>query len=276
MVNRIWQHHFGTGIVGTASNFGRMGHKPTHPELLDWLATEFVRSGWSMKKMHRLIMNSESYRMASSFVSEANAKADPRNTRLYKFPQQRLEGEIIRDIILASAGNLNLSIGGKPYFPAVEESVRKAVAKGIWVVKEDGPELWRRGVYSYYKRGMPYPMFDVFDQPDPNVTCEGRDTTTVPTQALTLLNNEFVLKQAGYFAGRVRKIAGPEQDAQVRAAYRIAIGREPSAEELSLNVAFLNQQLELHRNGNKDDPERAALTDLCDVVLNLNEFVYIN
>jgi hypothetical protein len=253
-----------------------MGHKPTHPELLDWLATEFVRDGWSMKKMHRLIMNSESYQMASSFVSEANAKADPRNTLLYKFPQQRLEGEIIRDIILASAGNLNPSVGGKPYFPAVEESVLKAVYKGIWVVSEDGPDLWRRGVYSYYKRGMPYPMFDVFDQPDPNVTCEGRDTTTGPTQALTLLNNEFVLKQAGYFADRVKEIAGPEQDAQVRAAYRVALGREPSAQEVELNVAFLNQQLTLHRNENNDNPGHAALTDLCDVVLNLNEFVYIN
>ncbi len=276
MVNRIWQHHFGEGIVSTPSNFGRMGHRPSHLELLDWLATEFVRNGWSMKSMHRLIMNSEAYQMASSFASRGNFKADPENVYLYKFPQQRLEGEIIRDIILASSGNLNLSIGGKPYFPAVEESVRKAVAKGIWVVNEDGPDLWRRGVYSYYKRGMPYPMFDVFDQPDPNVTCEGRDTTTVPTQALTLLNNDFVLKQAGFFAQRVRKIAGPEQDELVRAAYRIALSREPSAEELDWNVSFLNQQLVLHRNEGEEDAARAALFDLCDVILNLNEFVYIN
>ena len=276
MVNRMWQHHFGEGIVSTPSNFGRMGHKPSHPELLDWLATEFVRNGWSMKSMHRLIMNSESYRMASSFSSKENAKVDPRNVYLYKFPQQRLEGEIIRDIILASSGNLNLSIGGKPYFPAVEESVRRAVAKGIWVVNEDGPDLWRRGLYSYYKRGMPYPMFDVFDQPDPNVTCEGRDTTTVPTQALTLLNNESVLKQAGFFAQRVRRIAGPEQDAQVRTAYRIALGREPSAEELDWNVSFLNRESALHRNQGTEDPAHAALADLCHVILNLNEFVYIN
>ncbi len=276
MVNRIWQHHFGEGIVRTPSNFGRMGHKPTHPELLDWLATEFVRSGWSIKGMHRLIMTSESYRMASSFTSNANEKADPRNAYLWRFPQQRLEGEIIRDIVLAASGNLNLTLGGRPYFPAVEESVRNAVAKGIWVVNEEVPDLWRRGLYSYYKRGMPYPMFEVFDQPDLNITCEGRDTTTVATQALTLLNNDFFVRHADSFASRVQRIAGPEQDDLVRTAYRIALGRGPMAEELDWNVSFLNQQMALYQNDEVGDAAHAALADLCHVVLNLNEFIYIN
>jgi hypothetical protein len=276
MVNRIWQHHFGQGIVSTPSNFGRMGRKPSHPELLDWLATEFVRGGWSMKRMHRLIMTSEAYQMASSHSVKSNTETDPNNVYLYRFPQQRLEGEVIRDIILEASGNLDLTVGGKPYFPAVEESVRKAVAKGIWKVTEDGPDVWRRGLYSYYKRGMRYPMFEVFDQPDPNVTCEERSTTTVPTQALTLLNNEFVLTQARHFAKRVLEQAGPEQDAQVRAAYQIALSRDPSAREIEMNVEFLNEHYGLDRGRPSDDPALDALTDLCDVILNLNEFVYIN
>jgi hypothetical protein len=276
MVNRIWQHHFGQGIVSTPSNFGRMGRKPSHPELLDWLAIEFVQGGWSMKRMHRLIMASEAYQMASSHVVKSNAETDPNNVYLYRFPQQRLEGEVIRDIILEASGNLDLTVGGKPYFPAVEESVRKAVAKGIWKVTEDGPEVWRRGLYSYYKRGMRYPMFEVFDQPDPNVTCEERSTTTVPTQALTLLNNEFVLTQARHFAERVLEQSGPEQDAQVRVAYQIALSREPNPREIEMNVQFLNEHYGLDRGGQSGNPALDALTDLCDVILNLNEFVYIN
>ena len=276
MVNRIWQHHFGQGIVSTPSNFGRMGRKPSHPELLDWLATEFVRGGWSMKRMHRLIMNTEAYQMASSHYVKSNSETDPANVYLYRFPQQRLEGEVIRDIILTASGNLDLTIGGKPYFPAVEASVRKAVAKGIWKVNDDGPDVWRRGLYAYYKRGMRYPMFDVFDQPDPNVTCEERSTTTVPTQALTLLNNEFVLTQARLFAKRVWEQAGAEQDAQVRGAYRIALSREPSPREIEMNVRFLNEHYELQRGRQSENAALDALADLCDVILNLNEFVYIN
>ena len=271
MVNRMWHHHFGRGIVSTPSNFGRLGRRPSHPELLDWLATEFVASGWSMKKMHRLIMNSETYQMASEYTSAAAMEKDPDNNLLWHYPQRRLEGEAIRDSILAVSGNLNLEAGGPAYFPVVPEQVRKAVAKGIWVVNEDGPEVWRRGVYSYYKRGMKFPMFEVFDQPDPNVTCESRSVSTVPTQALTLLNNDFVLRQAREFAQRVLTTAGQEQEAQVRIAYRLSLSRDPSANELRTNVEFLNRQ-----RAAKGGSTLNALTDLCDVLLNLNEFVYIN
>jgi hypothetical protein len=271
MVNRIWQHHFGRGIVSTPSNFGRLGRRPSHPELLDWLALEFIERGWSVKRMHRLIMNSETYQMASEHAGSSAIKQDPDNIYLRHYPPRRLEGEAIRDSILAVSGNLNLKAGGPAYFPPVPERVRKSVAKGIWVVNEDGPEVWRRGVYSYYKRGMKYPMFEVFDQPDPNVTCEGRNVSTVPTQALTLLNNEFVLTQAKFFAARVRKLAGNERQAQVRAAYRLALSREPSPAEMQSNVEFLNRQMRSH----EDDAEQ-ALTDLCDVILNLNEFLYIH
>jgi hypothetical protein len=218
MVNRIWQNHFGRGIVATASNFGKLGQLPTHPELLDWLATEFVRKGWSIKSMHRLMMNSESYQMSSSFFEEANAKKDPRNDFLWRYRSRRLEAEIIRDTILAAAGNLNLEMGGKPFFPPIPKEVQESYPNGKWTANEEGPAVWRRSIYTYFKRGLRYPMFDVFDLPNLNVTCESRVTTTVPTQALTLLNNSFVLDQASYFAQRVTAQAGSEQDARIREA----------------------------------------------------------
>ncbi|MBI3282401.1 MAG: PSD1 domain-containing protein [Acidobacteria bacterium] len=270
MVNRIWQHHFGRGIVATSSNFGRLGRLPSHPELLDWLATEFMRSGWSVKYMHRLIMTSETYRMASDYSSERAQRLDPEDTLHWRYPLRRLEGEAIRDAILAVSGNLNREAGGPPYFPPVPERVRQSVAKGIWRVTGEGPAVWRRGVYSYFKRGMKYPMFEVFDQPDPNVTCEARSVSTVPTQALTLLNNDFVLQQARAFAARVLGEAGPEQEAQVRRAWLLAFSREPSTGELRDNIAFLDRQMKVQGGSALE-----ALTDLCDVILNLNEFVYI-
>ncbi len=274
MVNRIWQHHFGRGLVATPSNFGRLGRKPSHPELLDWLATEFVRSGWSVKFMHRLIMNSETYQMASGYAAGEAMEIDPENTYLWHFPPRRLEGEAIRDSILAASGKLNLKAGGPAYFPPVPKRVRQSVAKGIWTENEEGPDVWRRGVYAYSKRGMKFPMFEVFDQPDPNVTCERRSVSTVPTQALTLLNNEFVVQQARLFAERILRLSGSEQSAQVRAAYMIALAREPGEREMAGNMAFLNRQLAAHRGS--ASPELEAAADLCDVILNLNEFLYIN
>ena len=276
MINRIWQHHFGKGIVSTAGNFGRTGQRPTHPKLLDWLATEFVRQGWSIKQMHRLIMTSAAYRMASDYHEQTNAQVDPDNSLLWRFPQRRLEGEALRDSILAASGNLNLAQGGKPFFPPVPESVWRSFGMGTWVLTKEGPEVWRRSVYSYWKRGLRYPMFEVFDQPDPNVTCEGRNTTTVPTQALTLLNNEFVLLQAGYFAKRVGREANHDPRLAINEAYRSALSREPSPKELEANMLFLARQKTYHRSRGHASPDVAALTDLCDVIFNLNEFVYMN
>ena len=199
----------------------------------------------------------------------AGAEADPENALLWHYPQRRLEGEAIHDAILAVSGKLNLQAGGPSYFAPVAERVRKSVAKGIWVVNEEGPDVWRRGVYSYFKRGMKYPMFEVFDQPDPNVTCERRSVSTVPTQALTLMNNEFTVQQARFLAERILQSAGPEQRAQVRAIYRAALSREPSEKEMSVNVAFLNRRIAAHGNSLE------ALADLSHVVINLNEFLYI-
>ena len=270
MVNRIWMHHFGQGIVRTASNLGSMGTRPTHPKLLDWLATEFVSSGWSVKAMHRLMMTSDSYQMASAHSDSAAAKADPDNALLWRYRQRRLEGEVIRDIILDASGNLNLQAGGPGFFPPIPDQVRESFPKGKWDMSDPGPVNWRRSVYAYAKRGLRYPLFEVFDQPNMNVTCEQRNTTTVPTQALTLLNNEFALRQAGAYAQRVAGLADDDAG-RVRAAYSIALSREPTESEMDANLEFLRRQREYHQGD-----ALKALTDLCDVILNLNEFLYVS
>ena len=224
--------------------------------------------------MHRLIMTSEAYQMASQYENTKALETDPDNTFLWHYPLRRMEGEAIRDMVLAVGGNLNLQAGGPPYFLPVPDQVLKSVSKGDWVVNQEGPAVWRRGVYSYYKRGLKYPMFEVFDAPDENVTCEGRVVSTVPTQALTLLNNEFVIGQSKAFAERVLRIAGPEQQSQIRVAFRIALSREPSPKEMEENVAFLNRQMAAQAKS--ANPALEALTDLCDIIINLNEFLYIN
>ncbi|MEE9241404.1 MAG: DUF1553 domain-containing protein [bacterium] len=275
MVNRIWGYHFGRGIVTTASNFGKLGRPPTHPELLDWLAIEFRERGWSIKQMHRLILTSRTYRM-SSRATEDSLKIDPENELFSRFPQRRLEGEIVRDAILSASGKLNPQFGGEPYFPPIPESVWQSFGKGKWLLTSEGPAVWRRSIYSYWKRGLQYPMFEVFDQPNSNLTCERRNTTTVPTQALTLLNSEFVLLQAKLFAERVLSDVGIRRERQIRRAYRIALSRDPSEKELSRNIAFLDDQTSHHSARGSTNAETEALIDLCDVILNLSEFVYMN
>ena len=310
MVNRIWHHHFGRGIVSTLNNFGKMGERPTHPELLDWLATELVARGWSIKQMHRLIMTSNAYRMASQYENAANQKADLQNRLLWKFRIQRLEAEALRDSILAVSGQLNRKIGSPPVFPKVDPSVLVTMKFGIWKQEEEGPKVWRRSVYVYRKRGMPFPMFEVFDLPNQNASCGARNVSTTATQALTLLNNEFVLQQARFFTERVVAEAGPKPADQLARAYLIALGRNPSPEEKRLGMEFLESQRQFHRMRSAEAetaaggaaakqaetggaaPKRdiasasrapqgvspahlAALTDLAHVLLNLNEFVYI-
>ncbi len=276
IVNRIWHWHFGRGIVPTPSNFGKMGMGPSHPELLDWLATEFIRQGWSIKQMHRLIMNSETYKMASSYSQAINLEKDPTNVYLWRFPLRRLEAEAIRDAILSASGQINLQAGGEPFFPAIPASVRESYRQGKWIMTKEEPSTWRRSVYAYWKRGLKYPMFEVHDQPDPNVTCERRNVTTVPTQALTMLNNEFVLMQARHFAERVMRDAGGDPEKQVRLLYRIALSREPAKKEMDHLLAFVQKQREYHSVQSADGATLAALTDLAHVMLNTNEFVYIN
>ncbi|MDA0204281.1 MAG: PSD1 and planctomycete cytochrome C domain-containing protein [Acidobacteria bacterium] len=285
LVNRLWYWHFGKGIVATPGNFGKMGVPPSHPELLDWLATEFIRQGWSIKQMQRLLMNSETYKMASSFYDADNIEKDPTDTFLWRYPVRRLEGETIRDVILSASGQINLEAGGEAFYPAIPDSVREGYQAGRWILTKEGPETWRRSIYSYWKRGMKLPMFEVHDQPDPNVTTEKRNISTVSTQALTLLNSEFTLLQARHLADRVVREAPADLSAQVKRLYRITISRAPSERELAFALKFLNEERELLAirisasdavDGVERNAAQAALTNFAHVMLNTNEFLYFN
>jgi Protein of unknown function (DUF1553)/Protein of unknown function (DUF1549)/Planctomycete cytochrome C len=260
IVNRIWSHHFGQGIVPTLDNFGKMGEMPSHPELLDWLAVEFMNRGWSIKGMHRLIMTSDAYQMASQYADPADTEKDSENKYLWRFRLQRLDAETVRDAILAVSGALDRTVGGPPVFPPIAPEILASMSEGIWKRESDGPKVWRRSVYVYRKRGLVFPLFEVFDLPDQNTSCGRRNVSTVPTQALTLLNDEFVLRQAKLFADRVQEAAPNDARKQAEAAYKIALARPPRANEAALAVEFLG---------------RHSLTDFTHVLLNLNEFLYV-
>jgi len=259
IVNRLWQKHFGRGIVGTLDNFGKMGEPPTHQDLLDWLAVDLTRGGWTLKRINKLMMMSEAYQMASAFDDAADAKADPENRYLWRFRPQRLDAEIVRDSMLAAGGNINLAVGGEPIFPFIPKEILAGQYRGKWVNTPDGPEAWRRGVYVYQRRSLPYPMFDTFDHPDMNVTAGARHVSTVPTQALTLLNNPFVLDEASRFAARVKAQTG-DPAAQVDLAYRIALARNATPAEIAIGTDLIGRQ---------------SLESLTHVVLNLDEFMYV-
>jgi Protein of unknown function (DUF1553)/Protein of unknown function (DUF1549)/Planctomycete cytochrome C len=295
MVNRLWQHHFGKGLVGTPNDFGRMGEAPSHPELLDWLATEFVRQGWSIKAMHRLMLTSRTYQQSSTFTDAANLKKDPENRLLWKMRLHRLEGEIIRDSILAVSGALNLKAGGPGIFPEVDagliESSPKEAAQLLyqrWPVTRDGPEVWRRSIYVTQMRTVTAPIMDLFDPPESVSSCPKRNTTTVAPQALQLLNNKFVAGQSFIFAERLWNEVGKDRPSQIQRAFRLAFGRLPEPPELQDSLAFLKKQEGYHRTydlkllaGGVDPaeiplPEKAALMDLCHSLFNSNEFIYLN
>jgi len=264
MVNRIWAHHFGRGIVGTLENFGKMGDPPTHPDLLDWLAVEFINRGWSIKAMHRLMMTSEAYQMASRYNDATTAANDPQDNYLWRFRIQRLDAEVVRDSVMAVAGSIDLTVGGPPIFPHIQEELLKAVSfsriHGIYRNQPDGPAVWRRSIYAYAKRNLPFPMLQVFDLPDLNMSYGARNVSTVPTQALTLMNNEFVARQAQLLADRVRSMAGNDTAKQIDAAYKLALTRPPTQKELTLARELV---------------EGRSLVDFTNVLLNLSEFLYM-
>jgi Protein of unknown function (DUF1553) len=258
IVNRLWQKHFGRGIVATLDNFGKMGESPTHQDLLDWMAVELTK-GWTLKRINKLMVMSEAYQMASAFEDSADAKADPENVDLWRFRPQRLDAEIVRDSMLTVGGNINLAIGGEPIFPYIPKEILVGQYRGKWVNTPDGPAAWRRGVYVYQRRSLPYPMFDTFDHPDMNVTAGARHISTVPTQALTLLNNPFVLDEASRFAARVKAQAG-DPASQVDLAYRIALARAATPAEVAIGMELVRKH---------------SLESFAHVVLNLDEFLYM-
>ena len=259
MVNRIWQGHFGRGIVGTPNNFGRQGDLPSHPDLLDWLASEFVEGGWSVKRMHRLIMLSSAYRLASE-SEPSNLSKDPENRYLWRMSRRRLDAESLRDAVLAVAGTLNLKTGGRPVLPPLSEEERLGMwDSSDWPESLDPSEHDRRSVYIFAKRQFPYPMFKTFDAPDPATSCGRRAVTTVAPQALTLLNSEFMLRSARALARRLQPVGTAKEQAQ--RAWMLAFSRPPAPEETEHAAEMLATA----------GPEEFSL-----MLFNLNEFVYID
>ncbi|HYL73592.1 MAG TPA: DUF1549 and DUF1553 domain-containing protein [Bryobacteraceae bacterium] len=287
MVNRIWYHHFGQGIAPSPSDLGAMGGRPTHPELLDWLAAEFVRSGWDIKAMHKLLVMSNAYRQSSSF-NEAAAQEDPRDTLLWRFPRERLEGEVIRDSALAVSGLLNDKMGGPSVYPELPVGAIKS--RGGWKVS-DLEERNRRSVYIFVKRTARYPMMEAFDMPDTHESCGRRNQTITAPQAMSLMNDKVSLEWAQAFAGRLLAEAGTDPQAEIDRAYRLAFGRRPDGFEKDTIVTFFSKQKQLiaerAAHGEKlalpspvpagyDPAQAAALVDFCQMLLNSNEFVYRN
>ncbi len=269
LVNRVWLHHFGRGIVGTPADFGVLGERPSHPELLDWLASEFMASGWNLKQLHKLIMTSTVYRQSSQATS-AGLATDASNTLYWRMPIQRLDAEALRDRTLAASGTLVDKLYGAPINIKADDTGQVIV---------DGDES-RRSIYIRVKRTQPVAMLTAFDAPVMEVNCERRSSSTAATQALMMMNSEFVLGHARKVAERVR--ATPEAEtspAQIAVAWRIAFCREPRDEEVSAAATFLEQQaayLQAHPIPDNQDPTLHALTNLCQVLLSSNEFLYVD
>jgi Protein of unknown function (DUF1553)/Protein of unknown function (DUF1549) len=264
-VNRIWQHHFGRGIVGTPSDFGIQGDPPTHPELLDWLAVEFVESGWSTKAVHRLLVTSAAYRQASMTSADGEA-VDPQNLLLWRARRRRLEGESLRDAMLAVSARLDNKMSGPSVHPPLPTETPGAKN---WPVDSDPKEGDRRSIYVYVKRNLRYPLFDLFDVPDSNETCARRHVTTNAPQALALLNSQLTRDMARSLARRVLRESGRDANAAVERAVRLALGRLPDAQERETLTEFVK------RASIQTDTE-TALEDVCHALLNLNEFLYVD
>ena len=256
LVNRLWQHHFGRGIVPTTSDFGLRGQPPTHPELLDWLATEFVRQGWSIKQMHRLMLLSNTYQQ-STRPSAQTRQHDPDNQLFSRMNRVRLEGEAIRDALLAASGRLDRRLGGPSVFPPLPAGIERV--KG-WKVSADPRDHYRRSVYVFARRNLRFAFLEAFDLPDSNLSCPKRERSTTATQALTLLNSAEVHEAAKALAVRVERAAATPAE-RVTLAYRLALGRRPTAAELRIASAFLAE---------------SPLAELCRALFNVNEFVYLD
>lgn len=271
MANRIWQYHFGRGIVRSTSNFGFMGTAPTHPELLDWLSGEFVRNGWKMKPIHKLILMSNAYKM-SSLANPAALKKDPENEMFWRFDMRRLEAEELRDSILAATGVLNPKMFGPSILVKLPQEVLagQSVPGAGW--GESSPEEQaRRSVYIKIKRSLAVPTLASFDSADVDATCPVRFATTQPTQALHMLNSAFLQDQSRTFAAFAKKSVGEDRTAQVRFVLWRIFQRTPTKQEIERGVRLIGT-LEKEDGKTPDD----ALALFCLVSLNLNEFVYLD
>ena len=273
LANRIWQYHFGRGIVETSSDFGVTGTSPTHPQLLDWLATQLRDNGGRLKPVHKQIVLSRTFRQSSAFSKESASK-DPKTHFLWRYPPHRLEAEVIRDSILTASGNLNLKAGGPGIKPRVPQEILEQSKRNQWPkVDKENKEHWRRSVYIYIKRQLPMPMLTLFDAPDTAQSCAVRFRSTTPTQSLTLLNDAFTNEQAQFLAQIVLKEKVELPNAIKQAHLRIfALPIQDTA--LEKTTDFVNARIAAHK-GNKN-PQEDALTDLAVVWFNSSQFVYVD
>ncbi len=256
IVNRVWHYHFGHGIVGTPNDLGAVGERPSHPELLDWLTSEFVAQSWSLKKLHRLILLSNTYQQASLANEKALAR-DADNRLLWRFTPHRLEAEAVRDTMLVVSGQLNDQRGGPGFRPF---DVKISNSHFYTLTDPPGPEFNRRTVYRIGVQSAKDPMLDTLDCPDFSTKTPVRNITTTPLQALSLMNNSFVLRQARYFAERLKNEAGADATSQINLAYRLALGRKPTADESLRAAALVRAQ---------------SMESVCWVLLNASEFLYV-
>ncbi|MEP6533778.1 MAG: DUF1549 and DUF1553 domain-containing protein [Bryobacteraceae bacterium] len=259
MANRIWQYHFGRGIVATPNDFGRMGTRPSHPELLDYLANQLIEGGWKFKAMHRMILLSSTYQQSSQTPT---VEKDPDNALLWKFSRRRLEAEEIRDSALAIAGKLNPKQGGPSVIIPIDPDLLNVMYKPAqWAVTADKEEHNRRSIYLFAKRNFKLPFMDVFDAPDRQISCARRESSTHPPQALELLNGDTSNRMANALAERLLREAGKDKAKEVDFAYRLGTGRLPTRKEKQIAVAFLQKE---------------PLREFALALFNLNSFLYVD
>ncbi len=280
IANRLWQHHFGRAIVPTPNDFGQLGEQPTHPELLDWLASEVVAGGWKLKRMHKLLMLSATYQQASlseyAAATDKSAKSphevDPANSLLWRMNSRRLTSEEIRDSMLAATGELNLKAGGPSiYVPIPAEVLAGQSRPGAGWSKSSPEDEVRRSVYIHLKRSLLVPILEMHDQADTDSSCPVRYNTVVPTQSLGMLNGDFTNEKANKLAARLKQDAPNDLAAQVRLALRLTTSRVPSNDEVTSDVSFV-RDLQARRQLSVDQ----ALRHYCLLMLNTNEFVYVD
>jgi len=284
IVNRLWQHHFGEGLVRSSNNFGFTGDRPTHPELLDWLATELIDNNWSLKHIHRLILTSATWQQSSLHPQhDAWMQKDSANRFLWRANRRRLEAEAVRDGFLAASGELDLRIGGPGFFPtisaeALEGLSRKAAA---WTASPESEQL-RRSLYIFTQRSLLPPMMTAFDLCDTTLPCGQRDVTIVAPQALTLLNNEFIHGRAESLARRISEGHSDSVNGQIDAVWRSILNRQPSEGEMLMAAEHVQRQSERFHPPDSENstrthsPQELALASLCLVLFNSNEFIYVD
>ena len=282
IVNRIWMHHFGQGLVRSPGDFGQLGDRPTHPELLDWLARDFMANGWKMKRLHKLIMTSAVWRQASRRTDKLD-QLDPDNYLLGRMNVRRLEAESIRDSILAVSGALNRELFGKPV-PVMEDEVGQFIIGKENLDGERKPgksqdlkgQEFRRSIYVQVRRSRILSMFNTFDAPDMEPNCTQRSISTVAPQALVFMNNDFAIQHAGRMAERVRGMAKDDVPRQLSAAWEITFAREITSDEARRSLAFVEKQTREFRERKDKQPELTALANFCQALLGSNEFLYVD